>query len=129
CAISGIKPELLHICVTGAVKGVRARPAQLMAKLLKQPGVGQQLVLHALRQAFKLALKFLMEQDWPCHIASMYQKTYVVNSILLAAPLVAPTEGCGRSASSHASVTCALADARPGAILLAMRRGLLCVFS
>ncbi len=72
CAIRSVKPELLHICVTGAVEGVGARSAQLRAELLKQPGVAQQLVLHALRQAFKFALKFLMEQDLPCHVASMY---------------------------------------------------------
>ena len=80
-AIRSVKPELLHICVSGAVKGIGARPAQLRAKLLKQPGVSQQFVLHALRQAFKFALKFFMEYDLPGHIASMYQKTYVVNSM------------------------------------------------
>jgi len=71
-AIRGVKPELLHIRVTGAVEGICARPAQLRAKLLKEFGVSQQLILHALQQGFKFALKFLIEQDLPRHIATMY---------------------------------------------------------
>src|SRR5271165_3912856 len=62
-AIRSVKSELLHICVTGAVERIGARPAQLRAELLKQLGVGQQLVLHPLRQAFKFALKFLVQQN------------------------------------------------------------------
>jgi len=33
------------------------------------------------------------------------------------------------AAASHESVTCALADARPGAVSVTTRRGLLCLFS
>ena len=71
-AIGGIKPELLHIRVTRALERIGARSPQLRAKLLKQLGVGQQIVLHALRQGFKLALKLFVQQNLPWHIVSMY---------------------------------------------------------
>jgi hypothetical protein len=50
---------------------VGTRSAQLRAKLLKQLGMGQQLVLHTLRQPTELAVEFLVEQHFPWHMIIM----------------------------------------------------------
>ncbi len=80
-SIRSVKPEFFHIGVAGTMERIGTRPAQLRSELLKQPSVGQQFVLDALRQAFELTLEFLMEHDFPWHIFSMQHKTYVVKYI------------------------------------------------
>ena len=80
-AIRGVKPEFFHVGVTRTIERIGARPPQLRSELLKQPGVGQQFVLDALRQALELMLEFLMEHDFPWHVVSMQRNTYVVKYI------------------------------------------------
>lgn len=64
-AIISVKPQLLHIRMTGAIESVDPRPAELRSKLFQQFRVRQQFVLHRLVQGVKLRLEIVMKRYLP----------------------------------------------------------------
>src|SRR5712692_7136177 len=77
-AIISVKPQLLHIRMTGAIESVDPRPAEMRSKLFQQFRVGEQFVLHRLVQGVKLRLEVAMKRYLPLH-----RPQYVLKDIML----------------------------------------------
>jgi len=66
-SVRGIKPQLLHVRVPGALERIDTGTAELWAELLKQLVMRQQFVLHIFRQVVKFRVELLIKLDFPSH--------------------------------------------------------------
>jgi hypothetical protein len=71
-----IETQLFHICVLRAFERINRWPAQVGAKFLKEPGVGEQFILECNLHRLKLGMKVIVKEYVPRHGWIMALKAY-----------------------------------------------------
>lgn len=78
-----IETQLFHVCVLRTFERIHRWSAQMGAKFLKEPSVGEQFVLESAIHHLKLGVKIIVKEYVPRHGQIMVLKTYYFKPVVM----------------------------------------------